>query len=199
MPCTNSVTIHRANPVNAARSRKGPMLFRSCHRARTHGGAVSVQVVETLRITPADLFASLLADVGAGSQMLGALRPFAVPVRVIAGEHDEVGAQYVDHAGQDRFLRLTRHPDVAFGQIIVWIAAPAPLDPVAAFLVMLMQTVDEERDPARARLEEGDPQLRVALEHTAGHQRGHRRHLVERKTDAVHLNVVGEPVYTDLR
>jgi hypothetical protein len=28
---------------------------------------------------------------------------------------------------------------------------------------------------------------------------GHRRHLVERKADAVHLNVVGEPVDADLR
>src|SRR6516162_243016 len=63
--------------------------------------ASSVQVVEALRVQPADLFAGLLADIRAGSQMLGALWPFAVPVRVVAGEHDEVGAEHVDHAGQD--------------------------------------------------------------------------------------------------
>ena len=84
-------------------------------------------------------------------------------------------------------------------QVFVRIAAPAALDPIAPLLVVLVQAIDEERNPAGARLEEGDPQLRMPLEDAAGDQRGHRRHLVERKADAVHLDVVGEPVHADLR
>lgn len=78
------------------------------------------------------------------------------------------------------------------------VAAPAALDPIPAFLVVLVQAGDEERDPAGARLEEGDSQPRVALEDPARDHRGHRRHLVERKADAVHLDVVGEAVHADL-
>src|ERR1700739_3726334 len=127
----------------------------------------SVEVVEALRVQPADLLAGLVADIRSGSQMLGALRPFAVPMGVIACEHDEVGAQHIDHAGQDRFLWLARPPDAARGEIFGRTAAPAALDPTSSLLVMLVQAVDEERDPARARLEEGDPQLWMALEDAA--------------------------------
>ena len=120
-------------------------------------------------------------------------------MRVVAGEHDEVGAEHVDHAGQDRLLGLACHPDVAGGQVFVRIAAPAALDPVATLLVVLVQTIDEERDPPGARLEEGDPQLWMPLEDAARDERCHRRHLVERKADAVHLDVIREPVHADLR
>ncbi len=63
---------------------------------------------------------------------------------------------------------------------------------------MLVQPIDKKRNPARTRLEEGHPQLRMALEDAAGNHRGHRRHLVKRKADAVHLNVIRETVYPDL-
>src|ERR1700677_1774021 len=106
-----------------------------------------VQTVEALRVQPADLGARILADIRAGAQMLGAFRPFAVPVRVVAGEHDEVGAEHVDDPGQNRLFRLAGHPDVAGPQIVVWIAAPAALDPVPPLLVVLVQAVDEERNP----------------------------------------------------
>ena len=39
----------------------------------------------------------------------------------------------------------------------------------------------------------------MPVEDAAGDQRGHRRHLVEREADAVHLDVVGEAVHADLR
>ena len=152
-----------------------------------------------MRVQPTDLFARFLTDVGTGAQMLGAFRPLAVPMRVVAGEHDEVGSEHIDHAGQDRFLRLTGHPDVAGPQVVVRIATPAALDPVATLLVVLVQPIDEERDPAGARLEEGDPQLWMPLEDAARDERGHRRHLVERKADAVHLDVIRETVHADLR
>ena len=64
---------------------------------------------------------------------------------------------------------------------------------------MLVQAVDEERHPAHAGLEECDAQARMPIEDTAGDQRRHRGHLVERKADAVHLNVVRESVDADLR
>src|SRR5271163_648996 len=224
-PCTNWVTTHNAKPVNAARSRKGPMpailpsdvpgshgshevlvvgAELNAGRAESVGAGLwlafsLVQTVEALCVQPADLGARILADIRAGAQMLGAFGPFAVPVRVVAGEHDEVGAEHVDHTGQDRLLGLAGHPDVARGQVVVRIAAPAALDPVAALLVMLMQAIDEKRDPARARLEEGNPQLWMPFENAAGDKRGHRRHLVERKTDAVHLDVVREAVDADFR
>lgn len=48
--------------------------------------------------------------------------------------------------------------------------------------------------PARVGLEERDAQLWVPFRCTTGDERGHRRHLVTRKADAVHLDVTGEPV-----
>ena len=64
---------------------------------------------------------------------------------------------------------------------------------------MLVQAVDEERHPADAGLEERDAQVGVPVEDAARDERRHRRHLVERKADAVHLNVVREAVDADLR
>src|SRR5215212_11238382 len=71
----------------------------------------SVERVEPLGVASADLLACFFADVRPGAQMLGALGPFAVPVRVVAGEHDEVVAKDVDHTRQDRLLRLAGGPD----------------------------------------------------------------------------------------
>jgi len=48
--------------------------------------------------------------------------------------------------------------------------------------------------PARVGLEERNAQLRVPFKDAAGDERGHRRHLLERKADAVHLDVTREPV-----
>src|SRR6185312_14864916 len=140
-----------------------------------------------------------LADVGSRAQMLCALRPFAVPVRVVAGEHDEVVAEYVDDSGQYRLLGLARGPDIARAQVLDRVALPAALDPVAALFEMLVQPVDEERHPPDAGLEEGNPKFRMSVEHATGNHRGHCRHLVEREADAVHLNVIREPVDADLR
>ena len=131
--------------------------------------------------------------------MLCALRPFAVPVRVVAGEHDEVVAEHVDDAGQDRLLGFARRPDVSGPQILLRVPLPAAIYRVAALLEMLVQPVDEERDPADTGLEERDAQVGVPVEDAPRNQRRHRRHLVERKADAMHLNVVREAVDTDLR
>src|ERR1700753_458763 len=103
--------------------------------------------------------------------MFGAFRPLAVPVRVVAGEHDEVVAEYVDDAGQDRLLRLASHEDVAGLDVLLRIALPATLDPVAALFEMLVQAVDEERHPTHPRLEEGHPQPGMPLQNAAGHHR----------------------------
>src|SRR5688572_599700 len=121
--------------------------------------------------------------------MLRALRPIAVPVRIVAGEHDEVVAEDVDDAGQDRLFRLARRPDVARLQILLRIALPATFDPVAALLEVLMQTVDEERHPADTRFEERHSESGVAVKYTSRYECGHCCHLVERETDAVHLDV----------
>src|SRR5882757_11314578 len=118
--------------------------------------SASVERVEALGVFAADLRAGRLADVRSGAQMLCALRPFAVPVRVVAGEHDEVVAKHVDHAGQDRLLRLARRPDVPGSQRLLRVASPAVLDPVAPLLEVLVQAVDEERHPANAGFEERD-------------------------------------------
>src|SRR6476659_9666290 len=158
----------------------------------------SAQGVELLCVRPADLRAGVLADVRASPQMLCAVWPFAVPVRVVAGEHDEVVTEHIDDARQDRLLRLAGRPDIACAQVLLGIALPPALDPVAALLEMLVQTVDEERHPADPGFQERDPQARVSVEHATGDQRRHRRHLVEREADAVHLDVVGEPVDADL-
>src|SRR3984957_7750155 len=163
-------------------------------RTGSVGGLGSVEAVEPLRIQSADFRAGAFADVRKRAQMFGALRPLAVPVRVVAGEHDEVVAQYVDDAGQDRLLRLAVHEDVAGPHVLLRFALPAAFNPVAALFEMLVQAVNEERHPAHARLEEGHPQSGMPIENTAGDHRGHRRHLVERKADAVHLDVVGEAV-----
>jgi len=64
--------------------------------------------------------------------MLCAVRPFAVPVGIVAGEHDEVVAEHVDDARQDRLLRLAGRPDVARPQVLGRIALPPALDPAAA-------------------------------------------------------------------
>src|ERR1700738_3637445 len=94
----------------------------------------SVKRVEALGVFSADLRAGFLADVRAGAQMLCALRPFAVPVRVVACEHDEVVAEHVDDSWQDRLLRLTCRPDVSGCKVFLRVASPAVLDPVAPFL-----------------------------------------------------------------
>ncbi len=60
-----------------------------------------------------------------------------------------------------------------------------------------MQAVDKEGDPADARLQKGNSQPGMTVKDTARDQRGHRRHLVEREADAVHLDVVGEAVHAD--
>ena len=95
------------------------------HRTSCPSPGDSVEPVEALGVQAADLRAGLLADVGAGAQMLCALRPFAVPVRVVAGEHDEVVAEHVDDAGQDRLLGLAGRPDVACLQVLLRVALPA--------------------------------------------------------------------------
>src|SRR5262245_20698074 len=117
---------------------------------------MSAQAVEALRVLAGDLGARFLADVAARAQVHGALRPIAVPVRVVAGEHDEVGAEDIDDARQDRLLGLAGHPDVAGLEVLVRVALPAVWNPVAAFLEVLVHAVDEERHPADAGLEEGD-------------------------------------------
>ena len=63
---------------------------------------------------------------------------------------------------------------------------------------MLVHALDEVRHPTHTGLEEGDLKTGVALEHAAAHQRGHRRHLVKGKADAVDLYVVVETVHTYL-
>src|SRR5262245_27622328 len=106
--------------------------------------------------------------------MLCALWPFAVPVWVIAGEHDEVVAKHVDDTRQYRLLGLARRPDVARVQILLRVATPAVLDPAAALFEMLMQPVDEERHPAHTGFQKRDPQSRMPIEDSAGDHRRHR-------------------------
>src|SRR5215213_921227 len=143
----------------------------------------SAERVEPLGVASADLRAGFVADVRPRAQMLCALGPFAVPVRVVAGEHDEVVAEHVDDTGQDRLLRLAGRPDVPGLEVFLRIASPAVLDPVAALLEVLVQAVDEERHPADACLQERDAQPWMPVEDTARDQRRHRGHLVERKAD----------------
>src|SRR5436190_1976385 len=109
--------------------------------------SVSVERVEALGVFSADLRTGRFTDVRASAQMLCAFRPFAVPVRVVAGEHDEVVTKHVDDTWQDRLLRFARRPDVACPKVFLGIAFPAVLDPVATLLEVLVQPVDEERHP----------------------------------------------------
>src|ERR1700759_5127056 len=110
-------------------AKEGPRAFAEKRppkwRAR---GTFSVEAVEALRIQPADFRAGCFADVRARAQVLGALGPFAVPVRVVAGEHDEVVAEHINDAGQDGLLRLAGHEDVASTHVLLRIALPATLD-----------------------------------------------------------------------
>jgi hypothetical protein len=63
---------------------------------------------------------------------------------------------------------------------------------------VLVHAIDEVGNPADAGLEKGDAKTRVSLEHAPAHRRRHRRHHVERKADAVHLDVVVEAIHADL-
>src|SRR5258708_34940430 len=99
-----------------------------CSTARSSAASSisdSIERVEALGVASADLLAGFLADVRAGAQMLCALRPFAIPVRIIAGEHDEVVPAHVDDAGQDRLLPLTGRPYGAGGPVFLRSAIPA--------------------------------------------------------------------------
>src|ERR1700759_3668551 len=151
-PCT-ATAFSRPRMLKKARVR----LPKGDHRNGGGADHLSVVGIEKARGEPADFRAGVFADVGAGAQVLGAVRPLPVPVRVVAGEHDEVVAEHVDDAGQNRFFGLARHEDVAGLQVLLRIALPAMFDPVAALFEVLVQAVDEERHPAHARLEEGHP------------------------------------------
>src|ERR1700682_1154836 len=106
--------------MRSTTSTRGTEICSTVRSSAASSISASFDRVDALGVFGADLRAGRLADVRSGAQMLGALRPFAVPVRVVAGEHDEVVAKHVDNTGQDRLLRLTGRPDVSGCKVFLW-------------------------------------------------------------------------------
>src|SRR5579862_19695 len=122
-------------------------------------GASARESVEAPGVLAGDLRAHALGDVAPLAQRPRALRPAAIPVRIVARVHDEVRAEDLRDGGQDRLLRLAADPDVPCLDVRARVTPPPVRDPVAALLPVLVHAVDEVRHPADARLQERDAQL----------------------------------------
>ncbi len=85
---------------------------------------------------------------------------------IVAGEEHPVGAEALDDIGKHGFLRLDA--DITLLQEIFARSALEPRYPLRMHLVVLVQAVQPERQPAAARFEECHPQTGVPCHHAAG-------------------------------
>src|SRR5690349_9943727 len=147
-------------------SAKNAMKSTSSGRRESGAGRIGrlPEPVEAPRVRAGDLRAHVVAEVGPLTERARAVRPVAVPVRVVAREHDEVRTERVRDGGEHGLLGLAAHPDVPGVDVVPGVVPPAVADPVAALLVVLVKAVDEVRYPSDARLEERDAEPRMAVE-----------------------------------
>ena len=147
-----------------------------------------------LRVAAEELGGDVVAEAGGEAADLGdGAGEVRVPVRIVGRVDEPVVAELLDARLEQRLLGLEAEVALAALEQLAWVALHRGQQ-LGALLEVLVHPVDEVRHPARARLEERDPQRREPVEHAAHRERGERDHLVDRERQAVHLRVVVEPL-----
>src|SRR5262245_4596813 len=158
----------------------------SSRAARSMGTTGSRNGVEPSRVALEDLL------LGAGRQIrpvvhdLHRVGELAVPVAVVRCVDHDVLTEAVDDVGDALLVRIAAD-EAAPGEEVLARLAIDQRRLLGGQLPMLVQPLEPRRQPAGAGLEEGDAQLREAMEDAAHRERHDGDHLADGVGEGVHL------------
>jgi hypothetical protein len=106
-------------------------------------------------------------------------------MRVVGSNQHAILAELFERELEQPLVRFTGHVAVLL-DVLGRLARDLRREAVVHPLVVVVHAVHPIEDPLRAALEEGDAQIRIALEHPTGDEPDEPRRTVERPSQNVH-------------
>src|SRR5437867_7365910 len=171
-----------------------PITPSRCPFARNSAGRLArdgrrpLEAVEAGRILPENLPLRPLRERPHRNELADRVRELAVPVRIVAAEHDEVVPERVHDVFRPALVDLGRHEALALEVLARLHAEVGRVARAEPALPVLVHALEPPGGPARARREEDAAEPRVPLEHAADDQVHARAHVLDRVADQVELH-----------